>query len=134
MFSVGEINIFVTDLERALKFWADGLQLVVAEKEQMEHSAYARLDFADGSPPIRLFASAAPWPPGERPAYGTHPMIAFDLVTADIDAALARLIECGGSKAGEVEVYDGVRCVFMADPDGNTIELVEIPPETDAED
>ena len=127
MFSIGEINVFVTDLERALKFWSDGLQLDIAEKEQLAHSAYARLDFADGSPPIRLFASAAPWPPGERPAYGTHPMIAFDLVTADIDAALARLIECGGSKAGEVEVYENTRCVFVNDPDGNTIELVEVP-------
>lgn len=129
MFSIGEINVFVTDLERALRFWSDGLQLDIAEKEQLAHSAYARLDFADGSPPIRLFASADPWPPGERPAYGTRPMIAFDLVTADIDAALARLIECGGSKAGEVEVYEGVRCVFVSDPDGNTIELVEVPVE-----
>ena len=127
MFSVGEINIFVTDLEPALKFWAEGLQLDVAEKEQLEHTAYARLDFADGSPSIRIFAQADAWRAGERPVYGTRPMIAFDVTTTDFDAALARLIEFGGSKAGEVEVYDGVRCVFVADPDGNTIELVEVP-------
>ena len=30
MFSIGEINVFVTDLERALKFWSDGLQLDIA--------------------------------------------------------------------------------------------------------
>ena len=115
MFSVGEINIFVTDLEPALKFWAEGLQLDVAEQERLEHSAYARLDFADGSPSIRIFEQAEPWRPDERPAYGTRPMIAFDVTTTDFDAALARLIEFGGSKAGEVEVYDGVRCVFLAD-------------------
>lgn len=132
MLSIGEINVYVSDFRRALRFWAAGLGLEVGESDELSHSAHARLDFADGSPSIRLFWPASPWPPGERPAYATRPMIGFDVTTSDFDALLQRLIESGGSLVGEVQQLDGMRYVFVADPDGNTFELVEVPPRRSA--
>lgn len=127
MISVGEINVHVSDFERGLRFWAEGLGLDVAEKEVREHSAHARLDFADGSPPIRIFWPVDPWHDGVRADYGSRPMIGFDITTTDFEDVLSRLLEYGGTRLNEIEVYGEMRFVLVADPDGNTFELVEVP-------
>ncbi|MBW7906446.1 MAG: VOC family protein [Phycisphaerae bacterium] len=128
MVSIGDIHIYVTDFELALRFWADGLGLEVAEREISRASGWARLDFSDGGS-IRLLGPVDPWEPGARPPLGTRPTIRFDLTTTDFDLALSRALEHGGSREGEVETYNGLRVVTIADPDGNTFELIELPPE-----
>lgn len=128
MLSMGEINIFVTDLERALAFWAEGLGLTVGEKEIRHHGGHARLDFEDGSPSIRLVGPVE----ARREArvdYGERPMIGFDITTTTFDATLGRLLDAGGAIAGVVEKFGDMRVVQISDPDGTTFELVEIPDE-----
>lgn len=127
MLSVGEINVYVSDFERALGFWADGLGLEVGEREELGHTAHARLDFADGSPSIRIFWPVDAWPAGERPNYAARPMIGFDITTTEFDAGLERLLESGGELCGEVQRIGEMRYAFVSDPDGNTFELVEVP-------
>jgi catechol 2,3-dioxygenase-like lactoylglutathione lyase family enzyme len=126
MLSIGEINLFVSDFRRALRFWAEGLGLEVAEREELSHTAHARLDFADGSPSLRLFWPVPAWPDRERPEYGERPMIGFDVITDEFDERLERLVSAGGVLAGEIQDFQGQRYVFIADPDGNTFELVEV--------
>ena len=123
---IGDIHVYVSDFPLALRFWADGLGLEVAEKEVTRHSAYARLNFPDGGSSIRLLGPVEPWPDRNRPPAGTNPTIGFDVTTDDFDATLVRLIENGGQQIDEIETYNELRAVTVADPDGNTFELLEI--------
>ena len=126
MLSVGDIHIYVTNFNLALRFYEDGLGLTLVEKEVGRASAFAVLEFPDGGPAVRLFDGATPWEDDERPELGTRPTVRFDVVTSDFDQHLVRLIENGGQQVDEIEVYDGTRVVTVADPDGNTFELLEV--------
>lgn len=129
MLFVGDIHVYVSDFTLALRFWADGLGLEVAEKQLSAHSGYARLNFPDGGPSIRLLGPVDPWPANERPAWSDHPDVRFDVTTSDFDAVLVRLIEHGGEQLDPIETYGELRAVSIADPDGNVFELLEIAPE-----
>ncbi len=132
MLTVGDIYIFVSDFNLALRFWQDGLGLAVAEQEVTRSSAFAVLEFPDGGPALRLFGGVDPWPPGQRPETGSRPMVHFDVLTDSFDETLVRVLEAGGRTTGEVEEYDGNRIVSLADPDGNTFDLVEVPAAEDS--
>jgi catechol 2,3-dioxygenase-like lactoylglutathione lyase family enzyme len=135
MLVVGDLHIYVSDFVGALRFWSDGLGLSVVEKETTEFSAFARLESPSGGPSIRLFGVAEPWPEGERPLAGSRPTIRFDVMTDAFDETLVRLLENGGTQIDQIETYEGLRTVTIADPDANTFELVEVPPEEElAED
>ncbi len=127
MLSIGDIHIFVHDFDAALRFWTQGLGLEVVEKETTPASAYALLESTAAGPAIHLFGGAEPWPEDTQPPIGTRPTIRFDVVTSDFDATLVHLIENGGRQLGEIETYNESRVVTIADPDGNTFELLEVP-------
>lgn len=129
MMTIGAIHLYVTDFERSLRFWSQGLGLEVSDQQIGPHSAFALLDFPDDGPSLRIFGGAEPWPEGTRPAPGTRPTVRFDLTTTDFDATLLRLVEYGGEKVDPIETYEGLRMVTIADPDGNTFELIELPAE-----
>lgn len=131
MLFVGDIHVYVSDFTLALRFWADGLGLEIAEQEVSTHAAYARLDFPDGGSSLRLIGPVEPWDPDLRPDPDVYPGVRFDVTTSDFDATLARLLEHGGRQVGEVESYNELRCVTVADPDGNVFELLEIAGESD---
>ncbi len=133
MLFVGDIHIYVSDFTLALRFWADGLRLRVVEKEVSRSSAYARLDFPTGGSSIRLLGPVEPWPPGDRPLPDAYPTVRFDITTTDFDDTLVRLIDHGGRPVDEIETYNGLRAVTIADPDGNIFELLEISEEAEPE-
>jgi catechol 2,3-dioxygenase-like lactoylglutathione lyase family enzyme len=126
MLFVGDIHIYVSDFARARRFWADGLQLDVAEEQRSAHSAFARLDFPGGGPSLRLIGPVTPWPEDLIGATDTYPNTRFDITTSTFDDTLARLLEHGGRKVSEIESYSTLRAVTLADPDGNLFELLEI--------
>jgi len=127
MIAVGDVHVYVHDFNLALRFWADGLGLNVADKEVSAASAFALLEFPGGGPALRLFGGAEPWREGARPAPGTRPMVGFDVMTTEFDETLVRLLENGGQQLGEIETYAQSRVVTVADPDGNAFELLEVP-------
>lgn len=133
MLVIGDVHLYVSDITLALRFWADGFGLEVAEKEITPNSAYARLNFPDGGPSIRLLGPVAPWPPGARPPTGMYPTIRFDITTSHFDDVLVRLLDHGGTQVDEIETYNGLRAVTVADPDGNSFELLELRDDTDAD-
>jgi predicted lactoylglutathione lyase len=70
-----------------------------------------------------------PVPAGPEPRAGAPvdaPTVRFDVTTSDFDAVLVRLMEHGGRQMDDIETYNGLRIVTMADPDGNLFELLEI--------
>ena len=131
MLFIGDVHIYVSDFALALRFWADGLGLEVAEKQVSPHSVYARLDFPDGGSSIRLLGLVEPTPSDTQPPLGTHPTVRFDVTTTDFDDTLVRLIDSGGKQVDEIESYNDLRGVTIADPDGNMFELLEITDEAE---
>lgn len=130
---IGDLQLFVVDLERSIKFWSDGLQLRVVEKEITKHSGYARLEFPDSGQSIRLFGPVNAWESGEQPEFASRPMVSFDIVTEEFEVTLSRLIDAGGAQVGEIEEFDGIRTVSVVDPDDVQFELIEMPPEDEEE-
>ena len=131
MLAVGDINVFVHDFDAALAFWRDGFGLEVADQPVEPGGEYALLEFPGDGPAIHLLGGAEPWPEGQRPELGTRPTIRFDIVTLGFDEVLVRVLEHGGRQIGEVETYENLRSVTIADPDGNTIDLIEVPDHDD---
>lgn len=126
MTSIGDVHVYVSDFSLALRFYEDGLGLSVAESEVGQAASFAVLESPEGGPALRLFSGAEPWCEGERPEVGSRPTVRFDVVTTEFDSLLVRLIEHGGRQLGATEEYNGTRVTTVADPDGNTFELVEI--------
>lgn len=126
MLAVGDLHLYVSDFEAALRFWAEGLRLTVSEREVSGSSAFARLDFADGGPSLLLIGKVEPWQPDEQMPVGMRPGVRFDVLCTEFDATLTRLLEHGGQQIDEIEEYGGARVVALADPDGNAFELVEV--------
>lgn len=131
MLTLGDVHIFVTDFHVGLRFWADGLGLRIVEQEIGDSSSFATLEFPDEGPALHLISGAEPWADGERPAVGTRPTVRFDVLTSRFDETLVRLIEQGGRQVDEIEKYNDLRVVTIADPDGNSFELLEVPEEAD---
>lgn len=132
MLSIGDVYVYATDFQVAMRFWAEGLRLRVVEREVSAASSFALLEFPAGGSMLKLIGGMEPWDEGERPADGTRPTTRFDVVTSDFDDTLGRLIERGGQPLGPVETYSGVRVVTLTDPDGNSFELIEVPDTDDS--
>ena len=130
MLAIGDIHLYVNDLEAALRFWAGGLQLTVAEQDSDEFSAYARLEFPDGGPALVLIAELEP-SPRRAQEWSAEPAVVFEVMTTDFDDTLARLRDHGGRQAGETETYNGLKIATLADPEGNAFELIELPADVD---
>jgi predicted enzyme related to lactoylglutathione lyase len=125
--AMGDVHVFVTDLAAALRFWESGLGLRLRHREATQTSGFAILEFRGGGPSLRLFGGAAAWPDGARPEAGSRPTVRFDITTTDFDATLIRVIENGGRQLDPIESFEGQRVVTIADPDGNSYELIEVP-------
>lgn len=127
MLAIGEVYIHVSDFKAAMTFWTRGVGLAVSECESSKAAAFAVLDFPSGGPSLRLLSGAVPWPTGQCPEPGVRPGVRFDIMTDGFDDVLLRVLEHGGTQAGMIETYQGLRVVTIADPDGNTFELIESP-------
>jgi catechol 2,3-dioxygenase-like lactoylglutathione lyase family enzyme len=126
--AIGNITIYVRDLEKALTFWTKGLELTVAEQDQEGETGFARLDFPEGGPSLVVVA------PGEdfdQPEEEQFSPVTFDLMTTTFDQTLLRMLEHGGQQLSETELYNELKLTTVADPEGNAFELIELPPEVD---
>jgi catechol 2,3-dioxygenase-like lactoylglutathione lyase family enzyme len=147
MRAIDHVGFTVADLDRALEFWCGRLglpllnrvtetgpdiaSLIGADSVELE---IADLDGGDGQI-IELIRYIRP---GGRPihARSSDPGTAHIAVRVDdLDAALERL---RGSQGRQISrrpvvlhdpggVWDGVTCCYLADPDGNIVELIQRP-------
>lgn len=139
-FTVSHAGICVSDLERSLRFYCDGLGFERAESHAIGNEFAAALEV----PPdvvltsqfirreglaVELLHYTSPQATGEpsrsRRQLGiTH----LSFVVPDVDAAIALLVGCGGTVLPETRTKgEGIDLVFLADPDGVRIELMRLP-------
>jgi catechol-2,3-dioxygenase len=127
---LGHVVLYVRDIERSVRFYRD----VLGWRQLSPPEGYPRLPmamFTGGRTHhelllIEVGADAAPIPSGRRVG-----MYHFGLKVGDSDdelrAALARLRENGVSVAGATD-HGVTHSLYLADPDGNEIELyIDVP-------
>lgn len=137
-YTQSHLGVCVSDLERSLRFYRDGLGCEVGPRYDInepisETTGDVRLvsQFVrNGDMRIELLAFASPQaigtPSSKRYQLGlTH----LSFVVDDIDTATAHLVAHGGAVVeGTRSVKDGkVHIIFIADPDGTRIELMRMP-------
>ena len=139
MFTVSHIGVCVSDLERSLRFYCDGLGFEKAETHLIDNT------FADGLEverdvdldsvfirhdglSIELLYYRSPAPTGHPSASrGQLGLTHLSFVVDDVDAAVAALVEAGGTLLEATRTKaPGVDLVFLADPDGTRVELMAL--------
>ncbi|MCF2528280.1 VOC family protein [Yinghuangia soli] len=142
-YAVSHFGLCVADLDRAMRFYCEGLGFAPVISYEIGNEAAAALEvpgdvrltsqmIAKGTLMIELLHYASPGatgaPSAQRNQLGlTH----LSFVVEDVDAAGARLAEFGGT------VLDGTRTsmktelgsaelLFLADPDGTRVELMKL--------
>jgi len=134
-------GLVVDDLDAAIAFYGGLLDMVIVERDHwrapapMEDQAVGLVgSAADGvmmrgsNSYLELWEYTAPDPVGDEPAErGAHErgLRHLAIEVDDVPAALARLIELGGSKMRDpVEISDGAGAVYCRDPFGTIIEFM----------
>jgi catechol 2,3-dioxygenase-like lactoylglutathione lyase family enzyme len=123
-------GLLVSDVERAVRFYVDALGLTQVPRPSTFDTPGAWLQV--GEQQLHLIGETEPGrAKAMTPAYdhaevvigyGTHLALAVD----DLDAALRRAAAAGVTPPGEVFARgDGVKRVFVTDPDGHVIELMQ---------
>ena len=115
-----ETCLYVEDLLRARKFYADFLQLEIVQEEPGRH-----LFFRSGERMLLLFNPAASSNGGEIPDHGARgPMhLAFGVAQNEMAGWRKRLSEAGVKIEKEVEWPNGGTSLYFRDPAGNSLEL-----------
>ena len=123
-------GLLVTDVERSVRFYVEALGLERVPRPSTFDTPGAWLQV--GEQQIHLIGETEPGRAREMTpryehaevviGYGTHLALAVD----DLDAALQRAAAAGVTPPGEVFARgDGIKRVFVTDPDGHVIELME---------
>jgi catechol 2,3-dioxygenase-like lactoylglutathione lyase family enzyme len=115
------INIDVPDIEKAERFYVDGLGLNVGRRFD------GWLELLGGPAPIYLLGKPAGSPtPGAVREYHRHwTPLHLDIVVDDVDAALAKALGAGALQEGPVRDAVWGRIVLLADPFGHGLCLLQ---------
>jgi catechol 2,3-dioxygenase-like lactoylglutathione lyase family enzyme len=125
----GHVAFRVADTERSVRWYADvlGAKKIYHAERQGERPELMFLEFANGQC-IELF-------PGGKNLFASpaDPIgyIHFCLVLDNLDQALEHLAKMNVKPERKFIGRAKQRIAFISDPDGNSIELMEIPPESE---
>ncbi len=137
------LGLCVADLDAAMRFYCEGLGFSAAERfdldDEMLPGLGASLEVAGpvavasqfirlGDMAIELLHYTSPTASGTPSTSRGHlglTHLAFHV--DDLEASLARAIEHGGTLLESTRGSLGVELVFLADPDGTRVELMEMP-------
>lgn len=111
----GETNLYVADLDRSARFYAEALGFELVESEE----SYRKLRHPGFT--ITLFCASGTGPAGPP---GAQPGMTADMLVDDLDAAVERITAAGGQVA-PVRDWDEGRFTLFRDPDGISWELIE---------
>jgi len=140
-FRLSHFGLCVSDLERSVRFYGEGLGFDIAEQWQLDSDEMVGLDRALevgervvvtsqfirlGTLAIELLHYETPSPTGapstSRAQLGlSHLAFRVD----DAEASAAHLVACGGTIIESTRAELGGPLLFLADPDGVRIELMQ---------
>ena len=116
MFSSGIATVFVTDMDRAVKFYTDILGLKLMQRFENHWASVAAGQLAIGLHPAS----------GQNPAGRDGSTTIGLMVEGKIDDAVSTLTQKGVKFRGPVAEDDGGRFVYFEDPDGNGMYIIEV--------
>jgi catechol 2,3-dioxygenase-like lactoylglutathione lyase family enzyme len=121
---VHETVLYASDVTGAAAFYRDalGLRAIAAPDE---HSAAFRLD---GDGVLLIFDPERSSAPGRYvPSHGAHGQghVAFSVIPGELEPAIAQLADNGVEIEREITWPRGGRSVYVRDPAGNSVELIE---------
>lgn len=114
--SLGDINVFCTDIDRSVAFYRDALGLAEVERE----GGAVRLSLGGLGLLLLPFARRA----RDSADYESEASISFDVIVDDVAATVGRLEDAGGIRLQELGSGLGWA---VRDPDGNVIEVLRRP-------
>jgi predicted enzyme related to lactoylglutathione lyase len=112
-------GLLVADLERAVSFYRDVIGLPLIERDKR----CALFDAGSGA----LFEL---WPTGSASSSAKTPeqqSLRIALRVDDLDNAVSKLKSRGVQFLGDIGEYEGTRWINFIDPEGNRLELKEVP-------
>lgn len=114
--------LFVSDLERSIRFWTSAFKMSVAAKVDKANAAFLRLDHGDNHHDLGLFGLG---PSAERPGGRTVGLyhLAWQVDTIDeLAEARQRLVDLD-AYSGESS-HGATKSIYAVDPDGNQFEVM----------
>jgi catechol 2,3-dioxygenase-like lactoylglutathione lyase family enzyme len=138
------VGLCVSDLDRSMRFYCEGLGCVPAERYELDGNEVPGLAEAleagkpavivsqmvtHGGLKIELLGWTSPKPSGHPSSSRTHlGLTHLSFYVDDVDAAAQRLVSLGGTIVEGTRQAPGIDLVFVADPDGTRVELMQGPP------
>jgi catechol 2,3-dioxygenase-like lactoylglutathione lyase family enzyme len=138
------VAVRVSDIERATRFYVEGLDGVVRTSPGLREGPFAETVMG-GTPGARFRVNHVDLPAGTvelfeclepvnetgrfRPAEAAQ--LHFALQVDDVRAALRKVEAAGGKRywPDVVSLGGGAHAVYVTDPDGNVIELIDLSPD-----
>jgi catechol-2,3-dioxygenase len=118
--------LFVSDLERSLRFWTGAFGMEVVAREPRANAAFLRLTRSGNHHDLGLFGIGAGAPPQAQGSVGLY-HLAWQVDTVDeLEEARMTLVE-HGAYTGESS-HGATKSVYGADPDGNEFEVMWMVP------
>ena len=118
--------LFVSDLDRSLRFWTDAFGMEVVTREPRANAAFLRLSRSGNHHDLGLFGIGADAPPRARGTVGLY-HLAWQVDTIDeLGQARDTLVQLG-AYTGESSP-GATKSVYGIDPDGNEFEVMWMVP------
>lgn len=121
--------LFVSDLERSVRFYRDLFAMEVIAREARANAAFLRLPRSGNHHDLGLFGVGTAGGPKRRGVIGLY-HLAWQLDTIDELAAARQTLLDAGAYTGESS-HGATKSVYGADPDGNEFELMWMLPRSD---
>jgi catechol-2,3-dioxygenase len=121
--------LFVSDLERALRFYTGSFGMEVVAREPRANAAFLRLPRSGNHHDLGLFGVGTAGGPKRRGAIGLY-HLAWQVDTIDDLAEARRVLLAAGAYSGESD-HGATKSVYGADPDGNEFEIMWMLPRAD---
>jgi catechol 2,3-dioxygenase-like lactoylglutathione lyase family enzyme len=134
------LGICVSDLDRSLRFYCDGLGFEVGDRYDLSTAQIPDIHkgleveapvhvtsqmVVNGQMKVELIHYPSRAPQGTpSPSRGQLGLTHLSFTVKDVDASAARLVEHGGTLLEHTRANVGIEIVFLTDPDGTRIELM----------
>ena len=114
--------LFVSDLERAERFYTDVVGMQVAAREPRANAAFLRLPRSGNHHDLGLFGLGSSAAPKRRGGIGLY-HLAWQVDTVDELAEARHVLANAGALSGESD-HGATKSLYGADPDGNEFEVM----------